>query len=240
MATTIAQISLSSSDLLTNVLALSDTSTLTIAGDVTGLTQTSGLGRTTTSAAAAGNIQAEILYRGDDALTNGANKVYLKNTSANAAHYFTIHIDGEELGRLYAGDWAFFPWSATAGTKASFTLTIAGAWVAGDTWEFDGVTATATNATESDFCAIIDGTNYPNWTTDHNAAGAEETVAFTARQSGGLTQSTAVTADGTKSSSSGTSVISSGAAGTGKSESDISIRPSVHTGMTMEHILFHE
>jgi hypothetical protein len=110
--------------------------------------------------------------------------------------------------------------------------------VAGDTWEFDGVTATATNTTESDFAAIIDGTNYPNWTTDYGAG--ETTIAFHARQSGGLTQSTAVTADGTKVSSSGTAVISSGAAGTGKSESDISIRPSVHTAMDIEHMLFHE
>ena len=240
MATTIATMSLSSNDLLTDVLALSTSTSLTKAGNSTGLTLTSGLGRKTTSAAAAGNIQAEILFRGDDATTNGANKVYLNNISTNAGYYYTIHIDGEELGRLYGGDWAFFPWNATAGTKASFTLTIAGAWVAGDTWEFDGVKATATNTTEADFCAIIDGTNYPNWTTDHNAAGAEVTVAFTARQSGGLTQSTAVTADGTKVSSNGTSVISSGAAGTGKSESDISVRPSVHNEMTIEYMLLHQ
>ena len=225
-------------DLLTDALALSTSTSLSIAGSATAITQTTGLAVKTTSAAAAGNIQATILYRGDDATTNGANKVYLKNMSATPAEYFTVHVDGEELGRLYAGDWAFFPWSATAGSKAYFTLTIAGSWVAGDTWKFDGVTATATNATESDFAAIIDGANYPNWTTDHGAG--ETTVVFTARQSGGLTQSTAVTADGTKVSSSGTSVISSAHAGTAKSESDISIRPSVHTSMVMEHMLFHQ
>ena len=238
MATTIATISLASSDLLSNALAFSQTTALTTAGTSTGLTKTSGLARKITSAAASGNIQAEILYRGDDATTNGANKIYLKNMSTTAAEFYTVHVDGEELGRLYAGDWAFFPWSATAGSKAYFTLTIAGSWVAGDTWKFDGVTATATNATESDFAAIIDGINYPNWTTDHGTG--ETTVVFTARQSGGLTQSTAVTADGTKSSSSGTSVISSAHAGTTKSESDISVRPSVHTTMTLEHMLFHE
>ena len=235
-----AAISLSSAadDLTSSALSLSTSSALTKAGGSTAIASTKGLARKTTSAAAAGNIQATILYRGDDAATDGANKVYLKNLSTTPAEYFTVHIDQEELGRLYAGDWAFFPWTAKAGTKASFTLTIAGAWVAGDTWEFDGVKATATNTTESDFCAIIDGTNYPNWTTDHGAG--ETTIAFTARQSGGLTQSTAVTADGTKSSSSGTSVISSGAAGTGKSEADISVRPSVHTDMILEHMLLHE
>ena len=225
-------------DLTSSAISISTSTTLVKAGLSTTLTNTSGLARTTTSAAAAGNIQAEILFRGDDATTDKANKVYLKNMSAIETEYYTVHIDGEELGRLYSGDWAFFPWAATAGTKASFTLTIAGAWVAGDTWKFDGITATATNTTEADFAAIIDGTNYPNWTTDYGAG--ETTIAFHARRSGGLTQSTAVTADGTKVSSNGTSVISSGAAGTGKSESDISVRPSVHTAMDIEYMLFHE
>jgi hypothetical protein len=235
-----ASISLTSAagDLTSNALTLSSVTSLTKAGTSTALAQTTGLARKTTSAAAAGNIQATYLFRGDDATTNGANKVYLKNTSSTSAEYYTVHVDQEELGRLYAGDWAFFPWNAAAGSKAYFTLTIAGSWVSGDTWEFDGVKATATNATESDFCAIIDSTNYPNWTTDY--AAGETTIVFHARQSGGLTQSTAVTADGTKSSSSGTAVISSAHAGTTKSESDISVRPSVHTDMTIEYALFYQ
>ena len=69
----------------------------------------------------------------------------MKNVSITKEEYFTIHIDDAEIGRLYAGDWAFFPWNATSGTRAYFTLTIAGSWVAGDTWEFDGVTAIASN-----------------------------------------------------------------------------------------------
>ena len=239
MATTKATITLASADMLTDNLSFSTTSILTTAGTTTGLSNTTGLARKTTTAAAAGNIQAEILYRGDDATTNGANKIYLKNTSTNATYYYTVHIDGEELGRLYAGDWAFFPWSATAGTKASFTLTIASTWAAGDTWKFDGITMTAANSTTGDIAAQIDGLNYPNWTTDHGTG--ESTVAFTARQSGGLTQSTAVTADGTlNTAGSGTANISGAAAGTGKSESDISVRPSVHGEMTIEHMLFYE
>ena len=46
MATTIATMSLSSNDLVTNVLGLSTTSTLTQAGNSTGLVLTSGLART--------------------------------------------------------------------------------------------------------------------------------------------------------------------------------------------------
>ena len=237
MATTTATITLSSTDLLSDELALTTTSTLTTAGTATGVTQASGLSRKTTSAAAAGNIQATTLYRSEDYTTNGANKVYIKNTSTNAAYYYTVHLDGEELGRLYGGDWMFMPWSATSGTGSTFTLTIAGSWVAGDTWEFDGVKATATNATESDFAAIIDATNYPNWTTDHGTG--ETTVAFTNRRAGGLTNSVPVTADGTKVSSSGTSVISLAAVGT-KSESDITIRPSTHAEMIYETMLIHE
>ena len=237
MATTTATITISSTDLLSDELALTSTSTLTTAGTATGVTQATGLSRKTTSAAAAGNIQAVTLYRSEDYTTDGANKVYIKNTSATAAEFFTVHIDGEELGRLYAGDWAFFPWNASSGTGSTFTVTIAGSWVAGDTWEFDGVTATATNATESDFAAIIDGTNYPNWTTDH--AAGETTVAFTNRRAGGLTNSVPVTADGTKSSSSGTAAITLAAVGT-KSEADITIRPSVHTDMTYETMLKHQ
>ena len=236
-ATTTASFSLSSSDLTSSSLNISASQQLKKAGSRLGVSQTTGLAVKTTSAAAAGNIQAVILFRGDDATTDGANKVYLKNLSTIDSEYYTVHIDGEELGRLYAGDWTFFPWNAGAGSKAYFTLTIAGSWVAGDTWEFDGITATATNATESDFAAIIDGTNYPNWTTDYGTG--ETTVTFHQRQSGGLTNSTAVTADGTKVSSSGTAVISSAAVGS-KSEADISIRPSVHTEMSLEHILIHE
>ena len=224
-------------DLVTDALALSTESSLTKAGTATALSNTTGLARKTTSAAAAGNIQAVTLFRGEDATADGANKVYIKNMSAIADEYYTVHIDGEELGRLYAGDWCFFPWRAHSGTGSTFTVTIAGSWVAGDTWKWDGVTATATNATESDFAAIIDATNYPNWTTDH--AAGETTVTFTNRRAGGLTQSVPVTADGTKSSSSGTAAITLAAIGT-KAESDITIRPSVHTAMTMEYMLFHE
>ena len=238
MATTTATLSLESSDLLSNILSFSTIATLTDAGGSTGMTQAQGLTRKTTSAAAAGNIQAEILFRGDDVTTNGANKVYLKNMSDVPAEYYTVHVDGEELGRLYAGDWAFFPWNAAAGAYASFRLTIAATWAAGDTWEFDGTTMTAANSTTGDICAQIDALNYSNWTTDHGAG--ESTITFTQRRSGGLTQSEAATADGTlNTAGNGTAVISLSGKGT-KSESDISIRPSVHTAMTMEHMLFHE
>jgi len=236
MATTTATITLSSTDLLSDELALSTTATLTTAGTATGVTQASGLSRKTTSAASAAAIQANVLYRAGDYLANGANKVYIKNTSTTVAEFYTVTIDQEEIGRLYAGDWMFMPWNATSGTKAVFTVTIAATWAAGDTWEFDGVTLVAANATLNDITAQIDALNYPNWTTTY-ASGA--TIIFTARYASGDAVVYA-TADGTlDTAGNGTANISSAAVGS-KSESDITIRPSVHTDMTYECMLIHE
>ena len=238
MATTTAQITITSADLLTDSLSLSSIATLTNAGGDTGVTQTTGLARKTTSAADAASIQGTILYRSQDYTTDKANKIYLKNTSTTDSQYFTVHIDQEEIGRLYAGDWMFMPWNATSGTKAVFTVTFASTWAAGDTWKFDGVTMTAASSTTANIAAQIAGLNYPNWTTDHVAT--ESTVVFHQRWAGGLTNSVAVTADGTlNTAGNGTANISLAAVGT-KSQADISVRPSVHTAMTLEHMLFHE
>ena len=238
MATTTATLTLSSSDLLSDELALTATSTLTTAGTSTGVTQTTGLARRTTSAASAAEIQAVNLYRAGDYTANGANKVYIKNCSTTAAEYFTVHIDQEEIGRLYAGDWMFMPWNATSGTKAVFTVTIAATWAAGDTWEFDGVTLVAANSTLADITAQIDALNYPNWTTTYVAT--ETTIIFTARYASSASEEVYVTADGTlNTAGNGTANISSAAVGS-KSESDITIRPSVHTDMIYETMLIHE
>ena len=70
MATTTATITISSTDLLSDELALATTSTLTTAGTSTGVTQTTGLARKTTSAASAAAIQAVNLYRAADYLFN--------------------------------------------------------------------------------------------------------------------------------------------------------------------------
>ena len=179
MATTTATFSLSSTDLLSDVISFSTSATLTEAGGSTGVTQAEGLTRKTVSAASDAAIQASVLYRAGDYTANGANKVYIKNCSATAAEFFTVHIDQEEIGRLYAGDWMFMPWNATSGTKRVGTVTIAATWAAGDTWEFDGVTMTAADSTTANIAAQIDALNYPNWTTTHVAS--ESTVIFTER-----------------------------------------------------------
>ena len=247
MATTTATITINSTDLLTDELSLSSTATLTTAGTSTGVTQASGLSRKTTSFSSSGVIDSVVLYRADDYTADKANKVYIKNTSTTATEYFEVMITGAggtagggvtELGRLYAGDWAFFPWNATGGTKETFIATIAGTWVAGETWEFDGVTITAANSTVADIAAQIDAAHFPNWVTSRSTAA----VTFVARESvdtGTVVTATADIVIVQSGGSDATSVVSSAALGT-KSLSDIYIKPSVHTGMTYECMLIHE
>ena len=227
-------------DLTSDALSLSVSTNLSKAGLATAIANTTGLARKTTSATSVAAIQSVILYRADDALTNGANKVFIKNLSTTPAQYCTVFIDQEEMGRLYAGDWCFFPWSATSGTRAAFTATIDATWTVGDTWTFDGIVMTAATAGDTPVAimAQIDALNYPNWTTTYVAT--EATIIFTARYSSDATEVIYATADSTTDTSSdGTMVISSSTAGVA-SESDISIRPSVESAMTFEHMLLHE
>ena len=44
-------------------------------------------------------------------IADKANRVYIKNLSTNAAEYIEVAINSVVLGRLYAGDWMFIPWS---------------------------------------------------------------------------------------------------------------------------------
>ena len=233
MATTTATITVSSTDLLSDELALSTTSTLTTAGTSTGLTSTSGLAKTNFTN---DPIQSKVIYRSDDATASGANKVYLKNSSTTAAEYFTVLIDQEEMGRLYAGDWAFFPWSATSGTKETFITTIANTWAAGDTWTFDGVTVVAADSTVANIGQQIDEAQFPNWVTSRSGA----VVTFVARRSVDTGTVVTVTADiVVVTAGDGDAVVSSAALGT-RSISDVYIKPSVHTEMILEHMLLHE
>ena len=246
MATVSASLTLTSSDLTTGGIAVSTSTNLVKAGTKkTGLSQTTGLATKTTSYASAGVIDSSVLYRGDDYTADGANKVYLKNLSNVAAEYFTVYLTGSggtdgggvtELGRLYAGDFAFFPWNATGGTKETFIATIANTWAAGDTWEFDGVEITAADSTVANIATLIDECHFPNWVTSRSTAA----VTFVARYAQDAGTVVTATADITVvTAGDGDSVVSSSALGT-KSLSDIWIKPSVETEMSLEHMLIHE
>ena len=247
MATTTATITLNSSDLTSNPLALSSSSTLTKAGTITGMTDTTGLARRTTSFGSSSTIDTIVVYRADDYTSNKANKVYIKNTSSTSTEYFTIYITGDragethsdtdgltEIGRLYAGDWAFFPWSAVGGTKEAFTVTFANTFAAGDTFTFDGVTVISAGSGLNEMAAAVDAAQFPNWTTSVSSA----VVTFTSRYSRAdleidTTEAVTVTAGD------GTGAVATTVTGT-KSVADIYIKPSVHTDMTYEHMLIYE
>ena len=110
MATTTAQITISSSDLLTDALSLTTTATLFDTGTSTGVTQAQGPARKTTT-----STGVVTLFNATPATTYGANKahkVYIKNCSTTRSEYITVTINSEEIGRLYAGDWMFIPWGA--------------------------------------------------------------------------------------------------------------------------------
>jgi len=108
MATTTATIVISSTDLLSDQLALTSTATLTQAGNSTGLTGTEGLARKTV----AGAHGQYTLFDGSAFTADKAHKLYLKNLSTTATEFFLITVNSEDIGRLYAGDWALIPWSA--------------------------------------------------------------------------------------------------------------------------------
>tara|TARA_R110000822_G_scaffold125942_1_gene260920 strand:+ start:216 stop:614 length:399 start_codon:yes stop_codon:yes gene_type:complete len=111
MATTTATITINSGDLTGDPLSLSTTATLYKADQTVGLENTSGVGRTKSVASS-----AVILYDGD-AYGPGSHKIYLANKSTDATEYFTISINSEQVGKLYAGDWMFIPWEAAADTS---------------------------------------------------------------------------------------------------------------------------
>ena len=108
MATTTATITLSSADLLTDALSLSATTTLYDAGTTTGLTQYDS-GRV--EIPGDGNIY--VLLDSTAAGVDKGNRVYVVNKNTDESHYVILSINESVLGRLYAGDWMFIPWSQT-------------------------------------------------------------------------------------------------------------------------------
>ena len=107
MATT-ATITLASADIAGDPVNVSKTATCTKAGTTTDLDQTIGLNRvhlrsTTNKTLLAANAEGNDL----------AAKVYIVNKSEDPSLYLTITINAQTVGKLYGGDWMFFPWSQT-------------------------------------------------------------------------------------------------------------------------------
>ena len=242
MATVTAGLTLSSTDLTSNGLVLSTAANLKKAGQKrTNLDNTTGIARKSTESEA-----QYTLFYADEYTADKAHKVYLKNTSAVAAEFFTVSLDDEVMGRLYAGDFAFFPWSATDGVRQVISLTLAATWATADTVTFDGQTITgAAAATTAAWVELLATTKYPNWTAAENGGASDTVVLFTAKDSNNLenfqlgsaevaTGSIVATITGN-----GTAVVAQVIEGVA-SANDIKITPSVATTMTLEHALLYE
>ena len=107
MATTTAQITLSSSDLLTDNLSFSASTTLYQGGTTaTGLDEF----RMERFNIATGT-QFDVI-EATTAASEDANYVYLINKNTDATHYVIVSLWDVVVGRLYAGDWMFIPWDA--------------------------------------------------------------------------------------------------------------------------------
>ena len=107
MATT-ATITLTSADIAGDPVNVSKTATCTKAGSTSDLDQTTGLNRvhlrsTTNKVLLAANAEGD----------NLAAKVYIINKATDPTLYCTVTVNAQTIGKLYAGDWMFIPWSQT-------------------------------------------------------------------------------------------------------------------------------
>jgi len=105
-----ASITLTSADIAGDPVNVSKTSTCYKADSTTPLDQTNGLQKLilTTNA-------ATILYDAGNAVATlglGKNaKVFIRNASTVSTEFITVSTHATVIGKLYAGQWCFFPWS---------------------------------------------------------------------------------------------------------------------------------
>ena len=111
MATTTANISLSS-DISDSTISVGNSSTLYTAGSTTGVDTMTSVTKVLSS-----TNQVDLITTGSVSTTHAY--VYINNPSTDHTEYFNITIgsagggsatDTEEIGRLYGGDWMWFPW----------------------------------------------------------------------------------------------------------------------------------
>ena len=111
MATTNATIALAS-DVTDSSLSISNTTELNLAGTTTGVNTMTSVTKVLSS-----TDQVDLIATGSVSTTHAY--VYINNPSIDDSEYFNITIgnagagsatDTEEIGRLYAGDFMFFPW----------------------------------------------------------------------------------------------------------------------------------
>ena len=111
MATTTATVSISS-DITDSTINVTNTAELHTAGTTTGLNTMTSVTKVLSS-----TNQVDLITTGSVSTTHAY--VYINNPSTDHTEYFNITIgnagagsptDTEEIGRLYGGDWMWFPW----------------------------------------------------------------------------------------------------------------------------------
>ena len=108
MATTTNTLLLESTDLFDDSLSISNTSTCYKAGTTTGLDQTTGLTRLYATAV----TQFDPFPVVKDANNRAKNgKVYIANLSEDETEFITVSIGDAVIGKLYAGDFLWMPYS---------------------------------------------------------------------------------------------------------------------------------
>jgi len=108
MATTTASLTLTSTDLFDDSLSISNTSTCYKAGTTIGLDQTTGLTKTYVTATTQFD-PFPVVKGATNADENG--KVYISNLSEDETEFIIVTIGDLVIGRLYAGDFMWMPWS---------------------------------------------------------------------------------------------------------------------------------
>lgn len=116
-----AILTLTSADIAGDPVNVSKTSTCYKAGTTTVLDQSGGLNKVILTSGSANTIL--------DAVAAGANKaakVYIRNLSTVSTEFVTVTINATVIGKLYAGQWLFMPWSQND-TAADVKITASGA-----------------------------------------------------------------------------------------------------------------
>ena len=116
MATTTCTISLNSTDILSQAISLSSSTTL-----YKDSTTSTGLEQMNYHRAIIPTGTNFDLIPESSGLENNSNYVYIINKNTDATHYVTISIGAEVIGSLYAGDWMFIPWSNDVSDTESST-----------------------------------------------------------------------------------------------------------------------
>ena len=125
MATTTAQITITSSDIADNAISISNTATLTTAGTSTGLTETTGLARRKMASTTLTDLITVANIAGFTA--DKSAKVYIRNTGTASDKYAIIGIGDSggtptTIGRLYGGDWMFIPYNGDTGEDVTIDM----------------------------------------------------------------------------------------------------------------------